>query len=240
MPGMPAAPKAPQAPVAPKAPTAPSTEQIGVNQTLYVSNLNDKIKPDVMAAKLKEVFQAFGGIIDIIAMKSLRRRGQAWIVFEKASASTKALESLQGFPLYNKPMRIAYARTVSDDVAKKNGTYVERPKIKKGVKKQRGTAPPAPVAPTAPTAPTAPSQMGGAQIPNKTLFVENLPEGVTEMMLKLLFQSYPAFSEVRIIPGRQVAFVDFQQEMSAAMAMQALQNFNITPTNPLRISFARK
>ena len=52
-----------------------------------------------------QVFQAFGGIVDIIAMKSLRRRGQAWIIFEKGSASTKALESLQGFPLYNKPMR---------------------------------------------------------------------------------------------------------------------------------------
>ena len=34
---------------------------------------------------------------------------------------------------------IAYARTVSDVIAKKNGTFVERPKIKKGVKKQRGT-----------------------------------------------------------------------------------------------------
>lgn len=72
-------------------------------------------------------------------MKSLRRRGQAWIVFEKSTAATKALESLQGFPLYNKPMRIAYARSKSDVIAKKDGTFVERPKIKKGVKKQRGT-----------------------------------------------------------------------------------------------------
>lgn len=72
------------------------------------------------------------------------------------------------------------------------------------------------------------------------LFVENLPEGVTEMMLKMLFSSYPGFSEVRIIPGRQVAFVEFQQEMSAAMGMQALQDFAITPTNKLKISFARK
>ena len=184
---MPQPPVAPKAPVAPTAPTSGESGPLanGPNQTLYVSNLNDKIKPDDMARKLKEVFQAFGGIHDIIAMKSLRRRGQAWIIFEKVAASTKALDSLQGFPLYNKPMRIAYARTVSDVIAKKNGTYVERPKVKKGVKKQRGTGPTAPQAPQAPVAPTAPGapvapqgQLGGAQVPNKTLFVENLPEGV--------------------------------------------------------------
>merc|ERR1719463_504364 len=66
--------------------------------------------------------------MDIVAMKSLKRRGQAWIIYKEKGAATNALKSLQGFPFYNKPMRINYARTKSDAVAKLDGTYVERPK----------------------------------------------------------------------------------------------------------------
>merc|ERR550514_550164 len=98
------------------------------NQTLYVNNLNDKINVETLKKSLREVFAAFGGIIDIIAMKSLKRRGQAWIIFKEMSSATNALKSLQGFPFYNKPMRIAYAKTKSDVVAKADGSYVERPK----------------------------------------------------------------------------------------------------------------
>merc|ERR1740117_1607302 len=98
------------------------------NQSLYVNNLNDKINVETLKKSLREVFAAFGGIIDIIAMKSLKRRGQAWIIFKELSSATNALKSLQGFPFYNKPMRIAYARTKSDVVAKADGTYVDRPK----------------------------------------------------------------------------------------------------------------
>merc|ERR1740133_114013 len=98
------------------------------NQTLYVNNLNDKINTETLKKSLREVFAAFGGIIDIIAMKSLKRRGQAWIIFKELSSATNALKSLQGFPFYNKPMRIAYGRNKSDVVAKADGTYVERPK----------------------------------------------------------------------------------------------------------------
>merc|ERR1719217_735484 len=98
------------------------------NQTLYVNNLNDKINPETLKKSLREVFAAFGGIMEIIAMKSLRRRGQAWIIFKEVSSATNALRSLQGFPFYNKPMRLNFAKTKSDAVARSDGTYVERAK----------------------------------------------------------------------------------------------------------------
>merc|ERR1711972_525229 len=46
----------------------------------------------------------------------------------EASSATNSLKSLQGFPFYNKPMRIDYAKSKSDVVAKADGTFVERPK----------------------------------------------------------------------------------------------------------------
>merc|ERR1740139_107169 len=61
-------------------------------------------------------------------MKSLKRRGQAWIIFKEAPSATNSLKSLQGFPFYNKQMRINYSKTKSDVVSKGDGTYVERPK----------------------------------------------------------------------------------------------------------------
>lgn len=283
----------------------PQISNLPPNQTLYVNNLNDKINPETLKKSLREVFAAFGGITDIIAMKSLRRRGQAWIIFKGVSSATNALRSLQGFPFYNKPMRINYAKTKSDAVSRSDGTYVERSKktVKREVTK-KPAATPAPVAPAptpaplvqmpmqvqmpmsaprpgaaapngaapvrqpAPAAAPAPQmsqqsiqerigwnpqqapaigQMGGGTKqpegpapPNRTLFVENLPTEANDTMLAMLFRQYPGFQEVRLIPGRNVAFVDYQNEYQSGMAMQGLQGFAMTPEVKLRLSYARK
>lgn len=60
--------------------------------------------------------------------KSVKMRGQAFVVFSEISAARAALDAMRGFPLYEKPMRIDFARTTSDVIAKREGTYVERPK----------------------------------------------------------------------------------------------------------------
>merc|ERR1719375_2804892 len=85
-------------------------------------------------------------------MKSLRRRGQAWIIFKEVPSASNALKSLQGFPFYNKPMRINYARSKSDTVAKADGTYVERPKkvVKREDLRKAGKATSAPAVAAAP------------------------------------------------------------------------------------------
>lgn len=273
MPGMQQPQPPPQQPRPPAQPQAPPSAPLPPNQTLYVNNLNDKINTETLKKSLREVFTAFGGILDVIAMKSLKRRGQAWIIFKETSSATNALKSLQGFPFYNKPMRINYAKTKSDAVAKSDGTYVERPKkivkredLRKG---KTASAPPAAPEPTpppveqkapapalsqkaiqdrigwnpqqTPNAPKAPqSKPAGAAEPNKTLFVENLPSEATDTMLSMLFRQYPGFQEVRLIPGRGVAFVDYQNEYQAGMAMQGLQGFAMTPEVKLSLTYARK
>merc|ERR1712083_1163949 len=66
-------------------------------------------------------------------------------------------KSLQGFPFYNKPMRINFAKTKSDIVAKKDGTFVERPKKvvkREDLRKKTGSAPEVQATPVA--APVAP------------------------------------------------------------------------------------
>uniref|UniRef100_A0A0X3PDE8 RRM domain-containing protein n=1 Tax=Schistocephalus solidus TaxID=70667 RepID=A0A0X3PDE8_SCHSO len=98
------------------------------NNTIYINNLNEKIKLDDLKKSLYAVFVQFGQILDIITGKSLKMRGQAFVVFNDINSARNALEAMRGFPLYEKPMRIQFALKNSDIIAKREGTYVERPK----------------------------------------------------------------------------------------------------------------
>lgn len=74
------------------------------NNTIYINNINEKIKiPDLKKA-LFAVFNQFGKILEIAAHKNLRMRGQAFVAFEELSSATSALKSMQGFPFHGKPM----------------------------------------------------------------------------------------------------------------------------------------
>lgn len=47
--------------------------------------------------------------------------------------------------------------------------------------------------------------------------------------------------EVRMVPGKKgLAFVEFGDEAQAAIALQGLLGFKLTPTDTLKVSFAKK
>lgn len=105
--------------------------EVRPNHTIYINNLNEKVKKDELKKSLYAIFSQFGQILDIVAMKNLKMRGQAFVIFKDINSSTNALRSMQGFPFYDKPMRISYSKRDSDCIAKMKGTFVERPKKKK-------------------------------------------------------------------------------------------------------------
>ncbi|XP_954754.1 U1 snRNP protein, putative [Theileria annulata] len=105
------------------------------NQTLYIKNINDRIKIDVLKRDLMELFGKYGKILQIVAMKSFWRRGQAWIVFDNVESSTQAMNELQGFKIYGHTLQINYALEKSDIVSIPEGTFVQRPKGPKKPKK---------------------------------------------------------------------------------------------------------
>jgi len=91
------------------------------SKTLYVQRLNDKISklgtihspsriianakstPDLKQA-LYYLFTPYGRILDIIALKTMKMRGQAFIAFRNANDAERAKQKLQGFELYGKKM----------------------------------------------------------------------------------------------------------------------------------------
>ncbi|XP_033928031.1 U1 small nuclear ribonucleoprotein A [Melopsittacus undulatus] len=258
------------------------------NHTIYINNLNEKIKKDELKKSLYAIFSQFGQILDILVARSLRLRGQAFVIFKELSSASSALRSMQGFPFYDKPMRIQYAKTDSDIIAKMKGTYVERDRKREKRKpkgqeapsgKKSGAGAAAPVQGSVPGMPpmsqaprmmhhmagqppympppgmipppgmtpggippgAMPPQQLSENPPNHILFLTNLPEETNELMLSMLFNQFPGFKEVRLVPGRHdIAFVEFDNEVQAGAARDALQGFKITQSNAMKISFAKK
>jgi U1 small nuclear ribonucleoprotein A len=235
--------------------------EVTPNQTIYINNLNEKVKLDELKKSLNAVFSQFGKIVEVQAFKTLKHKGQAWVVFENADSASSAISKMNEFPFYDKPMRIQFAKTKSDVVAKADGTFVPREKRKrheeKGGKKKKeqhhdatqmgmpsgypglyGAAPPLSQVPyprgAKPMLPEAPAP------PNSILFVQNLPHETAPMSLQALFSQYLGFKEVRMVEAKPgIAFVEFADEMHSTVAMQALQGFKIQQ-NQMLITYAKK
>ncbi|XP_078077308.1 U2 small nuclear ribonucleoprotein B'' [Mustelus asterias] len=220
------------------------------NQTIYINNVNDKVKKEELKRALYALFSQFGQIIDIVALKTMKMRGQAFVIFKEITCATSALRQLQGFPFYGKPMRIQYAKTDSDVISKMRGTFAdkEKKKEKKKAKTQEQAAANKKTNPGASQMATSNSNQTTSSAnqvpdnpPNYILFLTNLPEETNEMMLSMLFNQFPGFKEVRLVPGRHdIAFVEFENEGQAGAARDALQGFRITPSHAMKITYAKK
>lgn len=57
--------------------------------------------------------------------------------------------------------------------------------------------------------------------PNKTLFVQNLPEEYDGDALTAIFGRFEGFREVRLVPGRKgIAFIEYENETGAISAKE--------------------
>uniref|UniRef100_A0A0V0HEI6 Putative spliceosomal protein-like n=2 Tax=Solanum chacoense TaxID=4108 RepID=A0A0V0HEI6_SOLCH len=228
------------------------TGDIPPNQTIYIKNLNEKVKKEELKRSLYCLFSQYGRIVDIVALKTPKLRGQSWVVFSEVTAASNAVRQMQNFPFYDKPMRIQYAKSKSDCIAKAEGTYDKKKKQDEKVEKRKRTEEtPQTGATNGPRTdsnggPAAASRQGKPSAqdvaePNNILFIQNLPHETTSMMLEVLFKQYPGFREVRMIEAKPgIAFVEFDDDVQSSVAMQALQGFKITPQNPMAITYAKK
>ncbi|KAJ3283998.1 hypothetical protein HK104_010133 [Borealophlyctis nickersoniae] len=240
------------------------------NQTLYVGELNDKVKKDELRRSLYHLFSPYGRILDIVALKTIKMRGQAFIVFRDIASATAALRSLQGFPFYDRPMKLSYAKSKSNAVKLMEGAYGGGSKTPKSA--SEGTAK---VAGPSNGPSKRPREDSGdeedednsrakkqkevedmeveepeegsstkqedANPPNSILFLRNLPSSITEDMLTALFSQYKGFKEVRLVPGKSdIAFVEYETEGQAETAKTVLDGFKINATNPMGVEFAKR
>lgn len=92
----------------------PQPQQLQPNQTLYINNLNTRIKKPELKRLLYALFSPYGQILSLIASKTSKMRGQAFIVFKETGSAVVAMRALQGYPFMEKSLRIQFAKTKSD------------------------------------------------------------------------------------------------------------------------------
>lgn len=227
--------------------------------SLYVNNLNEKIKKKELKQSLYHIFSQYGLVLDVVALRTWKMRGQGHVVFADIGAATNAARAMQGFPFFDKPMRVQFARTESELIMRMKGIAKKNPDSRK----EKRVAPKDADADGATTKSTKKArtdeerssekemfdesadmdmsqddESGGPR--NKILFIENLPDEVTNEMIATLFQQYAGYVEARMPPNQNVAFVEFDDEVNAATGMESLQGFKLSPTHTLKITYAKK
>ena len=220
--------------------------------TLYLNNLNDKIKKDELKRSLFELFSQFGRILDIVAMKTPTTRGQAFIVFREISSANVAMRALNNFTFYDKPLRVQYAKKESEAIAGLKNPLMEKPKRKiddddAQDKPKKKAKIPTGVPPTIPNGQgEKPMEVNtayeiGEEHTHNILFLSNLPQETTDVMLSMLFAQYPGFKEIRLIPGRaDIAFVEYENTVQAGLAKDSLNGFKMTPIHAMQVTYAKK
>jgi|SRR5579859_5333172 RNA recognition motif-containing protein len=109
--------------------------------TLYIRNLNESIKLPVLKQDLQTTFSQFGKVIDVIAHKNIRMRGQAFVVFEDPDAAKAAQHGVQGFKYHDKEMQVQFAKTPSDATVKRESGEEAYQEFKKRRLERKGTQP---------------------------------------------------------------------------------------------------
>uniref|UniRef100_A0A7S2RXV7 RRM domain-containing protein n=1 Tax=Mucochytrium quahogii TaxID=96639 RepID=A0A7S2RXV7_9STRA len=217
------------------------------SHTLYIRNLNEKINAKRLKLLLYTTFSRFGNVLDIVCVKNLKLRGQAWVIFEEIVQATEAKKAMHDRTLFGKAMDIQYAKTKSDVIARLDGTYVPRPK-----RKLDGAQGPTSIGPSAAqktktektVSKNNPVSNGhtvkAEEPPHNILFVTELPAECEKTALEILFKQYNGYKEVRVVPSRNVAFIEFDTIPNATLAKLGLSGFKVSETHTLKLDFAKQ
>ncbi|KAF2739079.1 U2 small nuclear ribonucleoprotein B [Polyplosphaeria fusca] len=216
--------------------------------TIYINNLEEREKIEDMIVILKALFAKYGNIVDVIMKKSLKRKGQAFLVFESPQEARAAL-IMDKFTMHGKAMNVAMARSLSDATVKRRAPtkFDEHKKHRTILKKQKEVAEAKEAMNKPQAAADKPRIKTGAQAvpsqfvpPNKTIVLEDLPADADQEMLTALFDRFEGFKELRFVKFRNMGFVEFAD---ASFAIAAKENMAGQPIGaeqkPLLVSYQR-
>ncbi|OXG26240.1 RNA binding protein [Cryptococcus neoformans Bt15] len=226
-------------------------------ETLYLQNLNEKVRIPVMKETLYNLFKPYRPLQAIIAHHNIRMRGQAFVSFPDIESANEARKDVNEFPLYGKSIQIQFAKGLSDSIVKRKGDErefeehtkrrLEEKKLKRKnnplrQKSQAKLRADTTAGTAGPAAKKQRLQMPDEYLPpNSVLFVQNLPDGTTSEDLREVFEVHPGLIEIRTIPAKKdIAFVEFADEGAATIAKDALHNFKIDGETKMKVTYARK
>ncbi|KAI0298823.1 RNA-binding domain-containing protein [Russula brevipes] len=234
------------------------------NTTLYINNLNDKINKEEIRSQLYALFTTYGRLIDVVATKTPKMRGQAFLVFTDLASATAALRACDGLIFYNKPMRISYAKSKSHATLRREDPNFIPPNFAhassaKRVREAEDSDVRAKREKVADeddeemdiddddeAGPPAPNTSNTQSQPSNKLLCSNLPQEVTNGVLAVLFQQCRGFQTAQVKPspksnatGDKVksAEVVFENAQLAAVARQMLDGFQLKKGWNMAVTF---
>ena len=228
-------------------------------ETLYIKNLNEKIKIDELKEALNKEFSQYGEIIEIRVRNTIRLKGQAFISFKTKDQSSKAKKNLNDKLFLNKKLIIEFAKTPSDSILLLQGKLTNNQKkikdlsrkrkrdefyenLKNEIEKEKINN----VNNNEMIINAKDSNENEISIKinpeevNKSLFVQGLKNSVTNQMLIDLFNSLSGFKEVKYFPTKGICFVEYDTVENATNALLKYDKFDLGNDCILRVSFSKK
>ena len=228
-------------------------------ETLYIKNLNEKIKIDELKEALNKEFSQFGEIIEIRVRNTIRLKGQAFISFKTKEESINAKKNLNDKLFLNKKLIIEFAKTPSDSILLLQGKLTNNQKkikdlsrkrkrdefyenLKNEIEKEKNNN----INNNEMIINAKDSNENEISIKinpeevNKSLFVQGLKNSVTNQMLIDLFNSLSGFKEVKYFPTKGICFVEYDTVENATNALLKYDKFDLGNDCILRVSFSKK
>ena len=228
-------------------------------ETLYIKNLNEKIKIDELKEALNKEFSQYGEIIEIRVRNTIRLKGQAFISFKTKDQSSKAKKNLNDKLFLNKKLIIEFAKTPSDSILLLQGKLTENQKkikdlsrkrnrdefyenLKQKIEQEKNNN----ITNNEMIINTKDSNENEISIKinpeevNKSLFVQGLNNSVTNQKLIELFNSISGFKEVKYFPTKGICFVEYDTIENATNALLKYDKFDLGNDCILRVSFSKK
>jgi U2 small nuclear ribonucleoprotein B'' len=201
----------------------PPLADIPPNHTVYVNNLNDGLKKQELRTQLYCLFSQYGVILDVVALKTSKMRGQAFVTFRDIGSATQSMRALQGFSFFGKPMRLQYAKAKANVIAQIEGTFdgkrSGKRKVEFGVPKaaaaKKAVSVPAQAVDELPARPTAvDGEAAGADGPTLAASAEAVAQAAAE--------AAAAAAPEPELPPNKVLFVENLPEQANEMMLRLL------------------
>lgn len=187
----------------------------------------------------------YGPIQEINAKKTLKMKGQAFIVFSSVPIAEKAMSELQGFSFLGGNISIQFSKSISHSTLKEQGQYhsdiqkdrlrekkrrldIERESAKETLQENLDALK---------TQEPEEAEATPTDTISNTLLIENLTSNTDNEMLRELFKQYTGLKKVTIFEGNKAGAVEFESGEEAQRAMKGLQGFPLSKSHAINLSF---
>lgn len=210
--------------------------------TIYINGINEKIAQNKLKRVLFKLCSRYGTVVQVTAHGNLKMKGQAFVAFDNEKSSEKAIQKLNAYPLFKKPITVTSASKESDQILLNNGQD-EKVQQRKEAKAQRQEKHPS-------TSLANTNKISKAQVAywkslpiHNVLLIQNLPQDVAshpqfQQNLQNHFSSFEGFDSVRAIKARRLAFIHFESDSQASSCLQKFDPAVLG--NDILLTYAKK